>query len=142
LTDGQTYSILLYIMKTRVTFRVSSDLAESLRELPNQTAFVEQAIRDALARACPLCEGAGTMTQPPLRVPDFRARKLPRLGGAAARRLREIVRLGKRSWATDLDLDRDRDAGAWRFRLRRRDEVLLAGAIDDAGDRGVTLSSN
>jgi len=28
-----------------------------------------------------------------------------------------------------------RDAGAWRFRLRRRDEVLLAGAIDDTGDR-------
>jgi len=131
---------MLYIMKTRVTFRVAADLAESLRELPNQTAFVEQAIRDALARACPLCEGAGTMTQPALRVPDFRARKLPRLGRDAARRLREIVRLGKKSWATDLDLDRD--AGAWRFRLRRRDEVLLAGAIDDAGDRGVTLSSN
>jgi hypothetical protein len=131
LTSVEAYSIMLYVMKTRVTFRVSNDLAESLRELPNQTAFVEQAIRDALARACPLCEGAGKLTHPPLRVPDFRARKLPRLGGGAARRLREIVRLGKKSWATDLDLDRD--AGAWQFRLRRRDDVLLAGAIDDNG---------
>jgi hypothetical protein len=125
-------------MKTRVTFRVDADLAESLRQLPNQTAFVERALREALARECPLCDGRGRVGDVALRVPDFRSRRLPRLGGDAARRLREIVRLGRRVWATELDLARG-DAG-WRFRLLRKDEVLLAGDIDDASDRGVALS--
>ena len=35
---------MLY-MKTRVTFRVEADVAEALRELPNQTRFVEDALR-------------------------------------------------------------------------------------------------
>ena len=124
-------------MKTRVTFRVDGDLAESLRQLPNQTAFVERALREALARECPLCDGRGRVSGVRLRVPDFHARRLPRLGGDAARRLREIVRLGRRVWATELELARANDS--WRFRLLRKDEVLLAGTIDDEAARGVAL---
>jgi len=116
--------------KTRVTFRVAPDLAAALQQLPNQTAFVEAALREALARSCPLCDGSGRAPETTLRVPDFRARKLPHLAQAAARRLREIIRLGRRVFATELELDRDRDR-AWRFQLRRGDDLLLSGRIDD-----------
>lgn len=116
---------MLYMAKTRVTFRVPADLATSLRHLPNQTSFVEAALRDALLRTCPVCEGKGRVPDTALRVPRFRG--LPRLRRDAARQLQSIVRLGKRVHATDLDLTRERDA--WKFQLRRRDEVLYAGEL-------------
>ena len=45
---------MLY-MKTRVTFRLPSDLADDLRELPNQTQFVEAALRE-VEEETGLCE--------------------------------------------------------------------------------------
>ena len=113
--------------KHRVTFRVAPDLAKALQALTNQTAFVEAALRDALSRTCPLCDGKGRVKSAVLRVPHFRRARLPRLEPEAARRLREIVRLGKRVHATDLDLRHDK--AGWRFRLARRHELLLAGRI-------------
>jgi hypothetical protein len=136
------YSILLYMSSDRshrVTFRVPRDLARALQALPNQTAFVEAAIRDALARTCPLCDGNGRVKSSALRVPNFGRARLPRLDAQAARRLREIVRLGKRVYATDLDLRHD--TAGWRFRLARRDEVLLSGRIDKKSE-GLTLATH
>lgn len=119
--------------KHRVTFRVAPDLAAALQQLPNQTAFVEAALRDALRQSCPLCDGSGRAPVADFAVPDFRDQQLPRLAPAAGRRLREIVRLGRRVWATGLELTREADA-AWRFRLRRGDELLLTGRIGDGSD--------
>ena len=45
--------------KQRVTFRVDPELAGALRNLPNQTAFVERTLREALGRLCPVCAGSG-----------------------------------------------------------------------------------
>src|SRR6185295_12543528 len=100
------YSIMLYMSERshRVTFRVPPDLVSELRRLPNQTAFVEDAIREALARQCPLCRGKGRVLPVALRVPNFPRAKLPRLSGSAGRRLQEIVRLGRRVSATELAL--------------------------------------
>ena len=72
------YSIMLY-MKTRVTFRVASDLADALRDLPNQTVFVEQALRSALGRTCPACDGQGRVQWKSVSVSDFKRASLPRL---------------------------------------------------------------
>jgi hypothetical protein len=72
-------------------------------------------------------------------VPNFGDAKLPRLSASAGRRLQQIVRLGRRVSATDLALSHHRRRG-WTFRLARRDELLLAGAIDDA-QPGITLGT-
>jgi hypothetical protein len=63
------YSIMLY-MKTRVTFRVAKDLADALRDLPNQTEFVEAVLREGLGMTCPVCGGkrARVAHDPPLRL--------------------------------------------------------------------------
>jgi hypothetical protein len=112
----------------RVTFRVPPELVSELRRLPNQTAFVEDAIREALARQCPLCRGKGRLLPPALRVPNF------------AGRLQQIVRLGRRISATELRLAHHRRRG-WSFALARRDELLLEGTIADA-EAGVVLGAN
>jgi hypothetical protein len=123
--------------KHRVTFRVAPELATSLRKLTNQTAFVEDAIREALAKRCPLCQGKGRVHASTLRVPNFRRSRLPRLSGSAGRRLQEIVRLGRRVAATELALRHHRRRG-WTFQLARKSEVLLAGTIADK-QPGITL---
>jgi hypothetical protein len=121
---------MLYMgRKHRVTFRVANDLAAALRKLPNQTAFVETALRDALGRTCPACRGKGRVSGQ-LRVSDFRERRLPRIGRHYALQLRQIVRMGRRMCATDLSLSEGR-RGALAFRLSRRDEVLCDGRLGD-----------
>src|SRR5262249_19075933 len=110
----------------RVTFRLEPALVDRLRGLPNQTAFVEAAIRDALARTCPLCDGKGRLADTRLSVSDFRAARLPRLDRAAALKLRQIVRFGRRMAATRLALESERRR-EWRFRLARGEETLLSG---------------
>src|SRR6266540_893565 len=100
LTEFRAYSIMLYMSKAdrkhRVTFRVAADLSQALRELPNQTAFVESALREALGKSCPVCGGRGRLPTPHLAISDFRREHLPRLGRETARQLREVVRLAKR----------------------------------------------
>src|SRR4029078_7171031 len=95
------YSNMLY-MKTRVTFRVAKDLARSLRDLPNQTAFVEEALRSALGRTCPTCEGAGGARWASVAVSDFRQRALPRLDRDGAVQLKSLVRLSRQLAARQL----------------------------------------
>ena len=67
--DSRTHSASA---KTRVTFRVPAELADALRQLPNQTAFVEAALQDALGRLCPLCHGTGVAPEVHLAVSNFK----------------------------------------------------------------------
>ena len=122
------YSILLY-MKTRVTFRIGADLAESLRALPNQTAFVEEALRTALGRTCPACEGLGRVQWKSVAVSDFKQAALPRLDREGAMQLKGLVRLARELAASKLDLGRSPGAAGFEFALSRGDSVLMRGTL-------------
>ncbi len=125
--------------KQRMTFRVAPDLADALRELPNQTAFVEQTLRDALGRLCPLCHGTGEAPGVHLEVSDFKRLHVRRLDRAAAAQLKALVRLGRQLLATDLEIVASREDSDLDFRLAREDEVLLAGRIP-RGHEGTELT--
>ena len=128
-------------MKTRVTFRVAEDLAAALRSLPNQTQFVEQALREALRDECPACGGTGRIATRRVRVSNFRERALPPLGRAVALQLKSIVELGRRSAATNVELSRTR--GGMTFVLARGAEVLLRGTLANSGSQlGVASEEN
>src|SRR5262245_7300044 len=118
-------------MKTRVTFRVSPELAESLRGLENQTQFVEQAIREALREKCPACGGSGRIARRGIHVSNFRKKKLPALEHDAALQLQSIVRLARRSAATDVELE-SRRGGGLGFVVARGADVLLRGTLRGA----------
>jgi hypothetical protein len=131
------YSKMLY-MKTRVTFRVASDLVESLRQLSNQTEFVEAALRAALGRTCPTCEGSGRVAQRGLSVTRFRDAGLPPLDRAGAIELRRLVRVARGLAATDLSLTCGTDRPL-EFVLRRETQVLLEGRLS-SGAAGARAS--
>lgn len=117
---------MLY-MKTRVTFRVESELVETLRALPNQTRFVEDALRDALGRTCPVCRGDGRLPLRALRVTNVRERGIPSLSRDEARQLQKVFRLGREVAATRLELEqRGRGVG---FSLRRDHHEILGGLL-------------
>lgn len=120
------YSIMLY-MKTRVTFRVEAELANALRELPNQTKFVEDALRNALGETCPVCHGEGTILSRGMRVSNVREQGIKKLSRDEAQQLQRIYRLGREVAATRLDLrQRGRRVG---FSLRRGQNELLHGVL-------------
>jgi hypothetical protein len=129
--------------KQKMTFRVAPDLVRSLRQLPNQTAFVESALRQALGHTCPLCHGTGQTEGVHLAVSDLKElRGVRRIDRVTAARLRSLVRLGRALLATELELElepTDRDDAELGFRLAREDEVLLAGHIR-RGDAELNLS--
>jgi hypothetical protein len=124
---------MLYVMKTRVTFRVAPELADALRDLPNQTHFVEQALREALREKCPACGGTGRAESHALRVSNFREHALPPLRRELALQLRGLVGFGRRAAATDLSLRSER--GGLAFALLRGEEILLEGALTKPGVR-------
>jgi hypothetical protein len=124
---------MLYTMKTRVTFRVAEDLAAALRALPNQTQFVEQALREALRDECPACGGTGRVALRHVRVSNFREQALPPLSREVALQLKSIVELGRRSAATNVELSRTRSG--MNFVLARGDEVLLRGTLAQSGSQ-------
>src|SRR4029079_9144023 len=117
------YSNMLY-MKTRVTFRVAKDLARSLRDLPNQTAFVEEALRSALGKTCPTCEGAGRTRWASFAVSDFKQRALPRLDREGAVQLKSLVRLSRGLAASRLDLAARTEAPGFVLVVSRTHEHL------------------
>lgn len=125
------YSNMLY-MKTRVTFRIPGELAAALRELPNQTQFVEEALRAALGRTCPVCDGSGRVGARAVRVSNFRKAKLPPLSREGAIQLRGLVELGRRLAASSLRLARLPAQGGIGFVLERDGVVLLRGRISGA----------
>ena len=45
-----------------VTFKVDYSLLEVLKDLPNRSEFIRQAILNALNNICPLCQGTGSLT--------------------------------------------------------------------------------
>lgn len=130
------YSIMLY-MKTRVTFRLAQDLADELRELPNQTRFVETALREALGFACPLCQGSGRWQTRRLTISNFRRRALPALERAGALELRRLVRVGRQLSATALELEPAAPGGVT-FVMTRGREVLLTGQLPFKSQRGAS----
>jgi hypothetical protein len=118
---------MLY-MKTRVTFRISPELAESLRGLPNQTQFVEQALKEALRERCPACGGSGRKNDLALRISNLRAERIPALSREAALELKGLVSLARHASATRVELCRARE-GAVGYLVTRGDEELLRGEL-------------
>ena len=114
--------------RTRFTFRLGSEVADALRQLPNQTAFVERTLREALGQLCPLCHGSGEAPGVHLSVSDLK--RQVRLDRSAAAQLRALVRLGRQLLATQLELNAsaDNESGLL-FRLAREDQLLLSGII-------------
>lgn len=123
---------MLY-MKTRVTFRIGDDLAESLRELPNQTTFVEEALRRALGRSCPTCNGTGRIESKSLAVSDFKRAALPRLDRDRAMQLKGVVRLARALAASNLDLGNSAGQSDFDFALKRGKNVLMRGTLQRQG---------
>lgn len=124
-------------MKTRVTFRVADDIADALRDLPNQTHFVETVLREALGMTCPVCLGEGRVSAAPLRLPNFKKAALPTPDRETALQLRALVHLARQLAATDIDLSAPADDRGFGFALRRDDDVLLEGEV-----RGAATSMN
>ncbi len=121
--------------KRRVTFRLEESLAQALRALPNQTAFVERSLREALGHVCPLCHGSGEVPGVHMTVSDLKGLPGRRLDRAAASQLKALVRLGRELMATDLELEASRGGEQLGFRLARQDELLLTGLIPRAARR-------
>jgi hypothetical protein len=135
-----SYSKVLYMAaRQSMTFRLSGDLVRSLRELPNQTAFVETALREAFGKLCPLCHGTGEAPGVHLAVSNFKQSPGARLDRTAAAQLKALVRLGRQLLATELALDSTSESDSLGFRLARADEVLLAGRIP-RGERPLKLT--
>ncbi len=112
-----------------VTFRLPQDLVRSLRELTNQTSFVETALREALGKLCPLCHGSGEAPGVHLAVSNFKWTPGSRPDRVAAAHLKALVRLGRQVLATELALDPTSESDSLGFRLAREDKVLLTGRI-------------
>ena len=115
--------------KQRVTYRLDPELAAALRHLPNQTAFVERTLREALDQVCPLCHGSGEAPGVHLTVSDLKRSLVGRLDRPAAARLRSLVRLGRQLLATELALEPTEHPSELVFRLEREDQTLLTGRI-------------
>ena len=126
-------------VRQRVTFRLESELVAALRQLPNQTAFVQRVLREALGRICPLCDGSGEVPGVHLEVSDLKNVRHPRLDRTAAAQLKALVRLGRQLMATKLYLEAG-DGEQLGFRLARDDQLLLTGRIP-RGAQDVTLAN-
>jgi hypothetical protein len=125
--------------KQRVTFRIDSEIGAALRQLPNQSRFVEQVLREALARICPLCAGSGEVRDVHLAVSNLKTLAVGRLDRVSAAQLKALVRLGRQLLATNLELEPSRDDGELEFRLARANELLLTGRIPRGhGDASLT----
>jgi hypothetical protein len=130
------------LAKERMTFRLPPDLAVALRQVPNQTAFVERSLRASLGQICPLCHGTGEASGVHLTVSDLKSLKIERLDRYAAAQLKALVRLGRALLATRLELEPATESDL-AFRLARDEELLLSGHIPYGqayGQTGLKLS--
>jgi hypothetical protein len=114
------------------------ELAAALRQLPNQTAFVESVLREALGRLCPLCQGTGHASGVHLNVSNFKGLPIRRLDRSTAAQLKTLVHLGRQLLATQLKLEACEEEGL-AFELAREDQLLLSGEIP-RGKREVRLT--
>jgi hypothetical protein len=117
---------MLY-MKTRVTFRIADDLAEALRFLPNQTKFVEDALRDALGCACPVCDGSGRVPMRPLQVTNLRDAGIRQLTRDEALQLQRVFRMARAVAATGIQLERHGEQV--QFTMARGSAELINGTL-------------
>jgi len=115
--------------KRRMTFRLEPELAAALRQLPNQTVFVEEVLREAMGRLCPLCHGTGQATGVHLNVSNFKSLPMRRLDRSTAAQLKALVHLGRQLLATQLMLEPSDEDQGLAFRLAREDQLLLSGKI-------------
>jgi hypothetical protein len=125
--------------KQRVTFRLPPDLTAALRQLSNQTGFVEAVLREALGRVCPACQGTGAAPEGHLSVSNLKWLPSGRLDRETAVQLKALVRLGRELLATQLELEPSSEESGLGFRLARDNEVLLAGRIP-RGQGGLKLT--
>jgi hypothetical protein len=122
-------------MKTRVTFRVNAELAHALRDLPNQTDFVERTLREALRQECPACGGSGRLSPQRPRVSNFRTAALSPLTRGPALELRRLVRLARKLAATNVELVPGHAEHEVGFSLLRGSELLLRGSVSASSTR-------
>ncbi len=115
--------------KQKMTFRLEPELAAALKQLPNQTAFVEAALREAMGRQCPLCHGTGQASGVHLNVSNFKSLPIRRLDRSTAAQLKALVHLGRQLLATQLMLEPSDEDQGLAFRLAREDQLLLSGKI-------------
>ena len=47
---------------TIFTFKADKELSETLKKIPNRSAFIRSAIQTALDSCCPLCSGTGILS--------------------------------------------------------------------------------
>ena len=45
-----------------ITFKVDGDMFEAIKDIPNRSEFIREAIISALGVLCPLCNGAGMLS--------------------------------------------------------------------------------
>lgn len=45
-----------------ITFKVDGDLFKAIKDIPNRSEFIREAIISALGVLCPLCNGSGILT--------------------------------------------------------------------------------
>jgi len=46
-----------------ITFKADASLLEAMKDIPNRSEFIRNAILAALDSACPLCSGTGVLSQ-------------------------------------------------------------------------------
>ncbi len=46
-----------------ITFKVDPSLVEALKDIPNRSAFIRNALLSAVGRRCPLCQGSGMLSE-------------------------------------------------------------------------------
>lgn len=117
-------------MKTRVTFRIAEELAQTLRTLPNQTEFVETTLRDALGAQCPVCQGSGRVRASQIQIPNWREANLPPLQRGSAMQLKALVQLARKLGVTRLEVAAHEEG--LEVKLMREHEQLLQSTINDA----------
>jgi hypothetical protein len=98
-----------------------------LRDLPNQTRFVEEVLRDALGRTCPVCDGNGRVPMGGLDVTNLRRAGLPPLSRDEALELKRVVHLGHELAATKIELHRK--GSDLRFSMSRSSTQLFTGSL-------------
>ncbi len=123
-------------MKTRMTFRLSDDLAITLRHLANQTHFVEQALRNALGISCPMCDGSGKILGERLHVSNIKTIGISKLSRTEGLYLKQLVRLARNLAASKLHLSKPKSRDhVLDFLLTRNDAVLFGGTLNEQGTR-------
>ena len=61
-TSGENRRLFVIKKQGIISFKVDEDLMELIRNIPNRSEFIRNALLSALGSICPLCNGTGIMT--------------------------------------------------------------------------------